>query len=663
MIFYKIADFIHKHHKIMAGIWVITFLAALIPAFGLMQQTETEQTAFLPNVESLEVADIIETQFPSEAKTSVIIVVQADDIRDPRVEIFSRQTITDIQNSSEIVYLIEESIYSPYSVEDFYIKSRNETQGLIAKYYPSLWWNISRAAFYLSNKTDAFGGPFDSQNDIQIVQSWTENISAELITNTYYTLNSTGVWGVVNDSFFHNLAFNTLNHTIYSMYLETGGESTGIPYSYSIGYLLLQSFNVTWSMTFPTMISSSLYHSYDITSIQAANVSQYAVLGQLTSIAATTKEPAWSAAKSMSETLYNGPQFPTSNSLLENYPKEIYENFISTKGETENKTLIFFLGFSEDSDTEGMGDNVKVIREIVSQNLNVLPNNTHVYVSGDLAMNLDLNEASEEDVRRIDVITVILVLILLASVFLSIITPIVPLVTIGMGVIIAQAILFGISTITTVPTMILSIVTVLMMGAGVDYCIFMMSRYYEERKKGVIKDESVKTAIRWAGESVFSSGMTVAVGFGSLLTSTFLLVRMMAIGPLVGIGICLIAAITVIPASLFIFGDKLFWPKKLDNSKKENPTEKTTFWKRLLSRNKEHSWLYRPVSWVVEHPKTVILIFLVVCAPFIWLSVNVTESYDFLKMMPGGEKESMQGMDLMMEGFSLGKTMPTQIVI
>ncbi|MFX0204869.1 MAG: MMPL family transporter [Candidatus Hodarchaeota archaeon] len=663
MIFDKLAEFIHKHHKILAGIWLLAFVIGLIFAMGLMEQTETEQTAFLPNVESMKVAEIIETQFPSEAKTNAIIVIEADDIRDPAIEAFTRQTIAEIQNSSDIAYLIEESIFSPYSLEDFYVKTRNETQEMIAAFYPLLWWNISRSAFYLHNKTDAFGGVIDIPNDVQTVQNWTENIDSELITNTYFSMNSTGTWTYITDLLFHNMAFLTLNYTMHSMYIEMGGESTGIPYKYSIGYLLLQSFNNTWGSTFSNMVTGSLYHSYDNTSIIFANASQYMVLGQLMSIATIGKETAWQTAKLMSETVYNGPQFPTKDSPSGSYPIAAYENFVSTKPGTENKTLIFMFGFSESTETKGILENVEVIREIVQNNINLLPNDAKVYVSGDLAMEIDLNEASEEDVRRIDVITIGLVFLLLTAVFLSIVTPAVPLVTIGMGIVIAQGILFGVSTITTVPTMILSIVTVLMMGAGVDYCIFIMSRYKEERENGVDKDESVKTAIKWAGESVFSSGMTVAVGFGSLLTSTFLLVRMMAVGPLVGIGVCLVAAITVIPASLFMFGDKLYWPKKLDNPDGEEIGSKSNFWKRLMNNKKEHSWLYKPVCWVVDHPKTVIIVFLIVCSPFIWLSFNVTQSYDFLSMMPGGEKESVQGMDIMMDGYSLGKTMPTQVLV
>ncbi len=663
MLFDNIAQFIHRHHKVMAGIWIAAFLIGLIPAMGLMQQTEAEQTEFLSDVESTDVAEIIDTQFPSEAKTSIIIVIEADDIRDPSIEGFVRKTIADVQNSPKVVYLINESIFSPYSVEDFYVKTRNETQELIATYYPALWWNISRAVFYLHNKTDAFGGSFDILNDVQTVQDWTGNLSTDLIAGMYNNLNATGAWMVTDDPLFHSLTFTTLNDTMYKMYNDMGGESTGVPYMYSIGYLLLQSFNATWGSTFSSMVTTSLYHSYDNTTIISANASQYMVLEQLMSIAATVKEPAWRTVKLMSETLYNGPQFPTPDSPSGNYPIAVYENFVSTKEGTENKTLIFILGFSEDVGTKGILDNVEVIREIINDNHNFLPNDATAYVSGDLAMEIDLNEASEEDVRRIDMITVGLVLILLTAVFLSIVTPMIPLITIGMGVVIAQAILFGVSTVTTVPTMILSIVTVLMMGAGVDYCIFMMARYKEERENGIEKDESVKTAIRWAGESVFSSGLTVAVGFGSLLTSTFLLMRMMAVGPLIGIGVCLIAAITVIPASLFMFGDRLYWPKKFDNSPSEGSEGKANFWTRLTNNKKEHSWLYKPVTWVVNHPKTVIIVFLIVCAPFMWLSINITESYDFLKMMPGGEKESMQGMDVMMEGFSLGKTMPTQIVV
>jgi RND superfamily putative drug exporter len=97
------------------------------------------------------------------------------------------------------------------------------------------------------------------------------------------------------------------------------------------------------------------------------------------------------------------------------------------------------------------------------------------------------------------------------------------------------------------------------MGAGSDYCIFVLSRYREERRRGRVKDDSVRQAITWAGRASLprgrrSSSVSGAVG-GAVRHAT-----VHGIALALGIAIALLVALTLLPSILVLLGDKLFWP-------------------------------------------------------------------------------------------------------
>jgi len=63
---------------------------------------------------------------------------------------------------------------------------------------------------------------------------------------------------------------------------------------------------------------------------------------------------------------------------------------------------------------------------------------------------------------------------------------------------------------------VLMLMLTAMMGAGCDYCIFILSRYREERCSGKEKGEAIGASVEFAGESILTSGLTVMIGFGVL---------------------------------------------------------------------------------------------------------------------------------------------------
>ncbi|MHA2275196.1 MAG: MMPL family transporter, partial [Candidatus Kariarchaeaceae archaeon] len=321
---------------------------------------------------------------------------------------------------------------------------------------------------------------------------------------------------------------------------------------------------------------------------------------------------------------------------------------------------------------------VELVRTEISSVLSepTIEGNYNVWVTGGIPIGFDTDTSLEADIETVDRVTVVLVLVLLTMVFLSVVAPAVPLAGIGMAIMSALGTVYVLSEIIDIgiPSIMISLLTVTMLGAGVDYCLFVMWRYKEERQRGVNKYSAVKESVIHAGESVASSGSTVMIGFGSLLLSSFSLLNQMGLGPMIGIGFSLLAALTIIPIGLYLFGDRLFWPrkfrkdylKKLEESGydqaeiRQNPTAPIST--KPSKNNEKDPFLRKMAKFTVKHPLIIIGIFVIVSIPFIYQVSRIEVSYDSVDFLPRNV-EAVEGLEHLQGKFSLGTIFPVQVVL
>ncbi|MHA1304827.1 MAG: MMPL family transporter, partial [Candidatus Heimdallarchaeaceae archaeon] len=334
-------------------------------------------------------------------------------------------------------------------------------------------------------------------------------------------------------------------------------------------------------------------------------------------------------------------------------PSEVYFAFISS----DNTTMIVQVLLAEDNLDEGY-QMTPLIRNTVQELKKQYGIESDIYVTGDLALFYDIHEASERDVSRTDKVTIIFVLVVLLLIFLSPITPFVPLITIGLAILIIQAIFVFLTNFMDISSYSSIITSVVMMGAGVDYCIFMTFRYKEQREKKDTKDNAVQESMKKIGESIITSGLTVMVGFGSLLLSQLTLLKLMGMGPIMGVAISLLAALTFIPAVLYTFGDKIYWPRfHVNNNNKylEKAETKKKKMSKILS-------IDRIIKMTVDHPWAIIFGFLLISSPFIYYGMTLQKSYDLTASIPK-TIESVAGMDVLANSFVMSELQPIEMII
>ncbi len=271
----------------------------------------------------------------------------------------------------------------------------------------------------------------------------------------------------------------------------------------------------------------------------------------------------------------------------------------------------------------------------------------NAYVTGSAAMGADTKTASTDDVSNIDKFTVLVVVVLLLIYFRSILTPFVPLASIGIAIVASMGAVALVSYFIDLYYIVQMLMIVIMMGAGIDYCVFMLSRYVEERREGREVKASIITTVQHAGKSIASSGMTAALGFGALaLTGQGMFVSM-GIGVSIGLMISMITALTLIPAVLTIVGDKLFWPNKIHNVKAG--ATMTGLWDGLSSR-------------VLKHAKIIVVLAVLVAIPTVYFAAQLTTGMDVVSMLPANV-ESKTGFNVLEDSMGSGTMSRAMITV
>src|SRR6266568_3881960 len=338
-------------------------------------------------------------------------------------------------------------------------------------------------------------------------------------------------------------------------------------------------------------------------------------------------------------------------------PPTIIQNFISPN----KNAMIILVTFSQapgsfgSADTDPILKNVVTMRNIISQLKASDSEPLQTYVTGDLATTADSSLGSAADLGRIEPVTIGAILVLAGLFFLAIVTPFVPLATVGMALLMAEGGLYLIGKyVIPIQDTTTTFLFTIMLGVGTDYAIFLMARYREERVEGRDKARAVQTSITWSGESIATSATTVIIAFGAMTLTSFTLLRSIGVGLGFGVLIALLVSLTLIPSLILIAGDRIFWP--ISGKRFE------AYAARARKRRTERpGYFRRAASFSVKRPVLVLGLALIISIPAIYISLAGSTSYDFAAGLP--QAESVKGITALEQSFGAGQIGPTQVLV
>jgi len=304
-------------------------------------------------------------------------------------------------------------------------------------------------------------------------------------------------------------------------------------------------------------------------------------------------------------------------------------------------------------------DYVQPIRDIISEALSGInvTGTFETYVTGSDAITYDTQASSSKDMAMIDPFSILLILVLIGLFFRSFVAAATPPMVVGAAYGIMLCLIFFLGGVMNIFYITPILMLVSMLGAGCDYSIFMIARYREERKGGKEKQAALRESIRWAGESITTSGMSVIIGFGVLSFCSFSMISTMGVVLALGIVIALLAALTFIPSILSLTGDRIFYPSKVETYQEGSKAMNGWYgnWsrrgKRYFRSAAEHS---------IKYAKPIVIMAVLITVPMAYLTFTQETSYDMIGTMAPGEAKD--GVNVMVDTMGGGMLMPTYIV-
>ncbi len=304
-------------------------------------------------------------------------------------------------------------------------------------------------------------------------------------------------------------------------------------------------------------------------------------------------------------------------------------------------------------------DEIGHIREVVSSTVNMSGLDMKTYVTGTTPIAYDTLEGADSDMTKIDPLSILLILVILGLFFYTLVTALVPPIVVGTAYGIILALTFGLGQFLDIFYITKTIVLVSMLGAGCDYSVFIIARYREERiYNNKDKEGALTEAIKWAGESVFTSGLAVIIGFAVMSFCSFSLVSTMAIVLALGIVMAMLAALSLIPAVIAIVGDKIFWPRKIEDYSGQSKM-RSGFYGRCVNASRRYFSFAGKFS--TKHAVPIVVVAVLLTVPLGYVAVTSEDSFDMISVMPDSEGKS--GVDTITSNTDGGYIMPTYALI
>jgi RND superfamily putative drug exporter len=280
------------------------------------------------------------------------------------------------------------------------------------------------------------------------------------------------------------------------------------------------------------------------------------------------------------------------------------------------------------------------------------------YLAGQPTIWAGMQELSKEDLSKAEASGFPIVALILLVVFGSLAAAALPLTLGFVSVIVTGALIYFISLQMSTSVFVTNMASMIGIGVAIDYSLFILARYREERAAGRDCDDARAEALSTSGLAVTFSGLAVIVSLAGLWMVDNQALRSMALGAMIVVGVSILAATTLLPALIAMLGDRVlpggivarvlsFFKRRVFRRPERPPTAKSAFWQRWTA-----SVMARP--WTAVIGVSAVLLFLAIPV------LSLTTGTQALTQFPKGS-DVRTGNELASEQLG-GGTDPIQVV-
>jgi RND superfamily putative drug exporter len=266
-------------------------------------------------------------------------------------------------------------------------------------------------------------------------------------------------------------------------------------------------------------------------------------------------------------------------------------------------------------------------------------------VTGEWPVWADFNEMNEAALHKAELLSGVPTLIMLFIAFGAMLAAGIPLILAIAGIATGFASLHLLSLISPISVWSMNFSMMIGLAVGIDYSLFIVSRYREERVEGKDAIKAIENAMSTSGKAVFLSALTVVLSLAAVFLVPVMVFQTMALGMIISVIAVALAALTLLPAVLVAMGDRV-----------------------LVARNKKDPDIVAEGRWAkwtgaaMRRPGRTLTIGLVL------LSALVIPSFGMTLGMPGARvvdpgHTSRDGYDMVVESFGPGAAGPAYVTV
>ena len=302
--------------------------------------------------------------------------------------------------------------------------------------------------------------------------------------------------------------------------------------------------------------------------------------------------------------------------------------------------LVDMVGTDEEAE-----ENIDPVLETVAE-AQAASNGFEILIGGDASINKQATEIVEEDFGFALFLNLPITFVILILAFGALAAAFVPLSLAVAAVITASGILAVISQRYPLSEVYSEIVLLMGLATGIDYALFVISRYRRERQAGRSKEEALLVATSTSGQAVVFAGITVLLAICGMFLVGDVVFSSLGLSAIVVVALAIIMSVTLLPALLAMLGDNVNWPRVP-----------------FLDRGGEGGGLWGFISdRVLARPAAVAAVTLVALLAMAAPVVTFNLGFNGAKGLPD-DVDAKKAVVALEENFTLGLITPAQVVV
>ena len=269
-------------------------------------------------------------------------------------------------------------------------------------------------------------------------------------------------------------------------------------------------------------------------------------------------------------------------------------------------------------------------------------------VFGPASLGEDFNTVAEEDLRKGESVGILAALVILVLVFGTVVAGVVPVVVGVASIVLATGAVAVVGQFVQFSFFVTNMISMMGLAVGIDYSLFVVSRYREERGRGRDKLEAIEATGATASRAVLFSGLTVVLALAGMILVPNSIFKSLGAGAIFVVVIAVVASLTLLPAVLGLLGDKVD-SLRIHRRQRGGAGRPGGFWDRVT-----RTVMRRPVASLVLGVSLLL-------APA-WSAVDMRTGFSGVSTVPD-ELPAKQAFDVLARDFAGGLGSPVKVVV